>query len=73
MTINTKCGKAGVQFIENGGHSDQIITIAYLNSFDSETMSSTSYWFTIGTYKTMKNAIRQAAKKMQRHSMELAI
>jgi hypothetical protein len=64
---------AGVQFFENGGHSDPIIAIAYLNSFDSETMSNTSYWFTIGTYKTMKNAIRQAAKKMQLHNKELAI
>ena len=73
MKINTVCGRAGVQFIENGGRSDKIITIAYLREFDSETMSDTSYWFTIGTYKTMKTAIRQASKKLQAHNMELAI
>jgi len=53
-----------VQFIENGGKSDEIITIAYLNKFDSETMSNISFWFRIGIYKTMKTAARQAASKI---------
>jgi len=72
MTINSKCGSKAVQLIKNGGREDDIIAIAVQNSFDSETMSNTSYWFTVGHYKSEKTAIRQSAKKLAQYGYELA-
>ena len=72
MTINSKCGKKSVTIIRNGRDGD-FMAIANQNCFDSETMSDTSYWFTIGrSYKTEKSAIRQAVKKMAQYGYELA-
>lgn len=65
--INCTDSRYGVEFIENG---DSIMAIAVFN--DDETYGGSSYWFTVGTYKTMKNAIRFAAKKMAMHGKELA-
>lgn len=64
--INCTDNRYGVEFIENG---DSILTVAVFN--DGETYGGSSYWFTIGTYKNMKNAIRFAAKKMAMHGKEL--
>lgn len=65
--INCTDSRYGVEFIENG---DSILTIAVIN--DGESYGGTSYWFTVGHYKTMKNAIRFAAKKLAMHGLELA-
>ena len=69
--IESKCGKYSVDLIKNGGHDDDIIAVACSNSFDSETMSNSSYWFTIGYYKSINMAIKQARKKMAAHNIEL--
>ena len=67
-TINTVCGKYGVQFIEveNG-----ITAIAIAH--DGHSYDGYSYWFTIGHYKTEKGAIRQAVKKMAIVGKELKV
>lgn len=65
--INCTNSRYGVEFIEN---EDSILTVAVIN--DGETYGGSSYWFTVGTYKTMKNAVRFAAKKLQMHGLELA-
>jgi hypothetical protein len=70
MSINSKCGKYSVNIIWTG---NTFLAIANINTFDSETMSDTSYWFTIGRYKTEKGAIRQAIKKMASHNVYLDI
>ena len=71
-TINSKCGKYSVNIIQNG-KEESYLAIANMNTFDSETMSDTSYWFSIGWYKTTKNAIRQAVKKMAKFNIDLDI
>jgi hypothetical protein len=71
MKIESKCGKYNVTIIKNGDYG--FIAIANMNSFDSETMSNDSYWFTVGRYKAEKTAIRQAVKKMQDHNIALEI
>lgn len=67
--INCTDSRYGVEFIENCDGQGSILAIAVFN--DGETYGGSSYWFTIGTYKTMKNAIRFAAKKMAMHGHEL--
>ena len=67
--INSTCGKYSVEFIDNGG--GKILACAMLN--DGQSYGGASYWFTVGTYKTLKTAIRQAIKKMAAHGKELAI
>lgn len=69
--INTKDGNHGVQFIENVDGQGSIMAVAVLN--DGQSYGGSSYWFTIGTYKTMKSAIRYSAKRLQRHGYELEI
>lgn len=66
--INTTDGNYGVEFIENG---DSIMAVAVMN--DGESYGGSSYWFTIGTYKSMKTAIRWAIKKMAAHNKELNV
>jgi hypothetical protein len=68
MRIESKCGKYNVNIMDTG-HS--LLAIANMNMFDSETMSNNSYWFTIGRYKTEKGAVRQSAKALARHGVEL--
>lgn len=73
--INSKCGKYSVEIMENGRNAEYGYMVAAMmnNSFDSETMSNKTYWFTVGTYKTEKNAIRQAVKKMAGYNIELDV
>jgi len=72
LTINSKCGKYSVNIMRNGRDGDYL-AVANQNTFCSESMSDTSYWFTIGRYKTEKNAIRQSIKKLANHNVELNI
>lgn len=51
-----------VSFMRNGGKEDEIITTA-CQSYDGYN----EYWFTIGTYKSLKNAKRAAVKAMKKH------
>ena len=69
--IKTKCGNYGVDLIRNGGREDDIIAMAYIN--DGDGYGGTSYWFTIGHYKSEKNAIRQSVKKMAAMGKELDV
>lgn len=66
--INCTNDRYGVEFIENG---DSILAMAVIN--DGESYGGSSYWFTIGTYKSMKTAIRYAAKKMAQFNKELKV
>ena len=68
-TIKSICGKYAVDLIRNGGREDQIITIAA--KYDGETPRGYDYWFTIGQYKSEKNAIRAAVRKMSAHNIKL--
>ena len=71
-TIKSTCGKYTINLMEiNRGES--VLTIANQVGFDFETMSNESYWFTVGTYRTMKTAIRWAVKKMEEHNIQLAV
>jgi hypothetical protein len=70
MRIESKCGKYNVNIMDTG---QSLLAIANMNTFDSETMSDSSYWFTIGRYKTEKGAVRQSAKALARHGVELDI
>ena len=58
-------------FIANGGNENDIIAIACIN--DGESYGGSSYWFTIGSYSSIKNAIRWANKKLAKHGLALAI
>lgn len=64
--INCTDNSYGVEFIENG---DSILTIAVMN--DGESYGGSSYWFTVGNYKNIKNAIRYANKRLAYHGLEL--
>lgn len=64
--INCTDDRYGVEFIENG---DSILAVAVIN--DGESYGGSSYWFTIGHYKSMKSAIRFATKKMAQFNKEL--
>lgn len=65
--INCKDERYGVEFME--GYEGEIIADAVIH--DGNTYGGSSYWFRIGTYKSMKSAIRFAAKKMAQHGLEL--
>ena len=58
----------GVELIETG---DDILAVAVIN--DGQSYGGSSYWFTIGTYKTVKAAIRWAGEKLAKHNLELAL
>lgn len=66
-TINTTDGKYGVEFIENDGDINAIAVI-----HDGMTYGGSSYWFTVGHYKTMKSAIRYSKKALAKLGHELA-
>lgn len=38
---------------------------------DGLTYGGNSYWFTVGIYKTVQNAIKQSVKKMAEHNIVL--
>ena len=63
-TLNSKCGKYAVEFI-----SDMVCAVFR----DGQSYGGNSYWFTIGHYKTEKNAIKWAIKKMAQLNIELDI
>jgi len=70
-TVLSTDGRKLVRFLKNG---DSVIAIAcFADQFDSETMSDDSYWFTVGTYKTLENAIKAAVRRLERHNVTLAI
>ena len=73
MTIKSKCGKYSVNIIQNGKDGNNFMACACFNQFDSESMSDSQYWFTIGRYKSVKNAVRQSIKKLSVHRVELAV
>lgn len=59
--ISIKCNNSeskSVTFFRNGGKDDCIIAMAKEHG---------EYWFTIGTYKSLKNAKRAAIKQMGVH------
>ena len=66
-TINCTDPSYSVDFIANGGNENDIIAIACINDGESY------YWFTIGSYSSIKNAIRWANKKLAKHGLALAI
>ena len=70
-TINCTDPRYSVDFIANGGNENDIIAIACIN--DGESYGGSSYWFTIGSYSSIKNAIRWANKKLAKHGLALAI
>ena len=70
-TINCTDPSYSVDFIANGGNENDIIAIACIN--DGESYGGSSYWFTIGSYSSIKNAIRWANKKLAKHGLVLAI
>lgn len=59
ITCNNSKNKS-VTFMRNGGRADQIMVFA--NQYDSYE-GRFEYWFTVGTYKTLKNAKRAAQKQ----------
>lgn len=58
ISISCKNSNKSVTFFRNGGHNDCIMAFA---NQDNE------YWFTIGTYKSLKNAKRAAKKQLGDH------
>lgn len=59
--IEIKCNNSktkSVSFWRNGGHDDQVMVFA---------KEYNEYWFTIGTYKSLKNAKRGAVRAMGDH------
>ena len=70
MTKLSKCGKYGVEIIENGRNAEYgYIVCAVFN--DGLHYGGTSYWFSIGHYKTLAGAQRQSIKKMAAHNIEI--
>jgi hypothetical protein len=69
--IESKCGKYAV--VLHNWNSDGTITAVAVSSNVGRGYGDMEYWFTIGSYKTLKNAIRQAAKKMEQMGRPLAI
>lgn len=67
--INCTNDRYGVEFRE--GYDGTIIADAVIN--DGQSYGGSSFWFRIGTYKTMKSAIRYAAKKMAQFNKELKV
>jgi len=64
-------GRMFVRFYNNGG---RILAEVYTaNVFDSETMMNDSYWFEIGSYKTIENAIKAAATRLEKFNVTLAL
>lgn len=69
MIKGIKCTdeRYGVEFME--GYDGEIIADAVIH--DGQSYGGSSFWFRIGTYKSMKSAIRFAAKKMAQFGKEL--
>ena len=72
MTILSKCGKYSVTIRQNGT-GGSFFTVAEFETPDHANMTNSSYWFTIGRYKSEKIAIRQAIKKMASYNIELVV
>lgn len=64
MSICIVCNNSkrkSVTFMRNGGKDDQVMAFANQQS-DQEGYHE--YWFTIGTYKSLKNAKRAAKRQL---------
>ena len=59
-------GRYSVEFIKN---YDSYMAVAVIE--DGMSYGGGSYWFTIGHYKSIKNAMRWVRKAMARHNIEL--
>lgn len=60
-------GRYSVEFIKS---SDSYMAVALIE--DGQSYGGASYWFTIGHYKSIKNAMRWVRRAMARHNIELA-
>lgn len=63
--IEIKCNNSktkSVTFWRNGGRADEVMVFAN-QIYDGQS----EYWFTIGTYKSLKNAKRGAVREMGKH------
>jgi diadenosine tetraphosphate (Ap4A) HIT family hydrolase len=63
-----------VSAFKNGPDVDaNYITMVSQAAYDSPDRTPYEYWFTIGTYKTLKTAARQAQKKLAAHGYNINI
>lgn len=65
-TIYTTDGHAAVEIMES--HGSYIANAVMVNSFDG---FGFDWWFNIGTFKTLKNAIKSAKRQMAELNREL--
>jgi len=70
VTIKSTCGKYEVNVMENGRNAEHGYIVA-ASICDGQSYGGSSYWFHIGHYKTLKNALTWAKKKMADHNIEL--
>jgi len=68
-TIFSADGSKSVTFYDNGYG---IVAIANLVNADGG-YGNDNYWFAIGTYKTLENAIRAAIRRLERHNVALVL
>lgn len=67
MSIYIVCNNSkrkSVTFMRNGGKDDQVMAFA---NQQSDIEGYHEYWFTIGTYKSLKNAKKAAVRAMGKH------
>lgn len=69
QTYLSKCKRYAVAITPNGRDETCLITTALMN--DGQSYGEASFWFTIGTYKNLKNAFRAATKAMVQHNIEI--
>jgi hypothetical protein len=69
-TIKSTCGKYEVNVMENGRNAEHgyIVTASIC---DGQSYGGSSYWFSIGQYKSLGNALKWARKKMAAYNIEL--
>ena len=70
MTIKSTCGKYEVNVMENGRNAEHgyIVTASIC---DGLSYGGSSYWFSVGRYKSLNNALKWARKKMADQNIEL--
>lgn len=66
--IYSTCGRYGVQFIEQ---TEGYLAVAVQN--DGLSYGGISFWFKVGIYKDIKNAVRYSTKKMAQFNIQLNI
>jgi len=71
MTIKSTCGKYEVNVMENGRNAEHgyVVTASICDGMSWG--GGSSYWFSVGHYKNLGNALKWATKKMADHSIEL--